>query len=219
MRYGEIPRALPYDGLWFINIQPGFNVFVSILRSIMDSKNWYKSKRGAYPSYLLKSRYDEVALISALVCIAFWPFYCPRLHRVFGQKSNLTNGPIIRGAGQYEVESLATLLTDGKHLPEDYRAVLFDTNNEYELIYADKDWRVDILSDTMSSSRSPVEVYLFKFVSLISKVRCTTLEGVPFCSTPLKPLSKLCIVLSASGSGSSNPAPQFRISGCFSSRE
>ena len=59
----------------------------------------------------------------------------------------------------------------------------------------------------------------FYLPSLISSVRWPMLEGVPFCSTPPSPLSKLFIVFRASGRGFSNPLPQSRISGWLSSWE
>ena len=49
-----------------------------------------------------------------------------------------------------EIENIISLLREGKPLPEDYKASLFDTKKEYELIYADKEREVDILADTMA---------------------------------------------------------------------
>jgi site-specific DNA-methyltransferase (adenine-specific)/adenine-specific DNA-methyltransferase len=49
-----------------------------------------------------------------------------------------------------EIERIVSLLKEGKPLPEDYKAILFDTKKEYELIYADKDREEDILADTMA---------------------------------------------------------------------
>jgi hypothetical protein len=45
---------------------------------------------------------------------------------------------------EQEINKIINLLKEGKPLSEDYKAVLFDTKKEYELIYADKD-RHDVL--------------------------------------------------------------------------
>jgi hypothetical protein len=44
---------------------------------------------------------------------------------------------------EQEIERIVSLLKDGKPLPEDYKAILFDTKKEYELIYADKEREED----------------------------------------------------------------------------
>ncbi|HPC35114.1 MAG TPA: hypothetical protein P5268_01525 [Candidatus Marinimicrobia bacterium] len=56
-----------------------------------------------------------------------------------------------------EIENIISLLKEGKPLPEEYKTILFDTNlagrqtgKEYELVYADKEREVDILSNTMA---------------------------------------------------------------------
>jgi len=56
----------------------------------------------------------------------------------------------IRKLSPQEIERFISLLQEGKPLPEDYKASLFDTKKEYELIYADKEREEDILADTMA---------------------------------------------------------------------
>jgi adenine-specific DNA-methyltransferase len=60
---------------------------------------------------------------------------------------------------EQEIERIVSLLKEGKPLPEDYKAVLFDTKKEYELIYADKDREEDILADTMAVPLQPVKTF------------------------------------------------------------
>ncbi len=55
----------------------------------------------------------------------------------------------MRKLSEQEIERITSLLKEGKPLPEDYKAILFDTKKEYELIYADKEREEDILADTM----------------------------------------------------------------------
>ena len=56
----------------------------------------------------------------------------------------------MRKLSEQEIERIISLITEGKPLPEDYKAILFDTKKEYELIYANKEREEDILADTMS---------------------------------------------------------------------
>lgn len=56
----------------------------------------------------------------------------------------------MRKLSEQEIERIITLLREGKPLPEDYKAILFDTKKEYELIYADKEREEDILADTIA---------------------------------------------------------------------
>lgn len=49
-----------------------------------------------------------------------------------------------------EIGRIVTILKEGKPLPEDYKATLFDTKKEYELTYSIKDREEDILADTMT---------------------------------------------------------------------
>jgi site-specific DNA-methyltransferase (adenine-specific)/adenine-specific DNA-methyltransferase len=56
----------------------------------------------------------------------------------------------MRILSEQEMERVVSLLREGKPLPEDYKAILFDTKKEYELIYADKEREEDILADTMA---------------------------------------------------------------------
>jgi len=56
----------------------------------------------------------------------------------------------VRKLSEQEIEKIITLLREGKPLPEDYKAILFDTKKEYEFIYADKEREKDVLADTMA---------------------------------------------------------------------
>jgi len=58
-----------------------------------------------------------------------------------------------------EIERIVSLLKEGKLLPEDYKAILFDTKKEYELIYADKEREEDILADTMAVPLQEVKTF------------------------------------------------------------
>ena len=60
---------------------------------------------------------------------------------------------------EQEIERIVSLLKEGKPLPEDYKAVLFDTKKEYELIYADKEREEDILTDTMAVPLQKVKTF------------------------------------------------------------
>ena len=60
---------------------------------------------------------------------------------------------------EVEIERIANLLRNGKPLPEDYKAILFDTKKEYELIYADKEREEDILADTMAVPLQEVKTF------------------------------------------------------------
>ncbi|MCL6582505.1 MAG: site-specific DNA-methyltransferase [bacterium] len=60
---------------------------------------------------------------------------------------------------EQEIERIVNLLREGKHLPEDYKAILFDTKKEYELIYADKEREEDILADTMAVPLQKVKTF------------------------------------------------------------
>jgi len=49
-----------------------------------------------------------------------------------------------------EIENIINLLKEGKHIPDDYKTILFETKKEYELVYADKSREEDILAETMA---------------------------------------------------------------------
>ena len=61
---------------------------------------------------------------------------------------------------EQEIEKIVSLLKEGKSLSEDYKAILFDTKKEYELIYADKEREEDILADTMAVPLQEVKTFL-----------------------------------------------------------
>ena len=65
----------------------------------------------------------------------------------------------MRKFSEQEIERVVSLLREGKPLPEDYKAILFDTKKEYELIYADKEREEDILADTMAVPLQPVKTF------------------------------------------------------------
>ena len=65
----------------------------------------------------------------------------------------------MRKLSDQEIEKIASLLKDGKPLPEDYKAGLFDTKKEYELIYADKEREEDILADTMAVPLQQIKTF------------------------------------------------------------
>lgn len=65
----------------------------------------------------------------------------------------------MRKLTQVELEKIISHLKEGKPLPEDYKAILFDTKKEYELIYADKDREEDILADTMAVPLQKVKTF------------------------------------------------------------
>ena len=60
---------------------------------------------------------------------------------------------------EQEIERIVSLLREGKPLPEDYKATLFDTKKVYELIYANKEREEDILADTMAVPLQPVKTF------------------------------------------------------------
>ena len=60
---------------------------------------------------------------------------------------------------EQEIEKIVSLLKEGKPLPEDYKAILFDTKKEYELVYADKEREEDILADTMAVPLQKVKTF------------------------------------------------------------
>lgn len=65
----------------------------------------------------------------------------------------------MRKLSEQEIERVVSLLKEGKPLPEDYKAILFDTKKEYELIYADKEREEDILADTMAVPLQKVKTF------------------------------------------------------------
>ncbi len=65
----------------------------------------------------------------------------------------------MRKLSEQEIGRIVSLLKEGKPLPEDYKATLFDTKKEYELVYADKDREVDILADTMAAPLQTVKTF------------------------------------------------------------
>ena len=58
-----------------------------------------------------------------------------------------------------QIGRIASLLREGKPLPEDYKTTLFETKKEYELVYADKTREEDILSDTMAVPLQMVKTF------------------------------------------------------------
>jgi len=58
-----------------------------------------------------------------------------------------------------QIERVTSLLKEGKPLPEDYKASLFETKKEYELVYADKAREEDILADTMAVPLQVVKTF------------------------------------------------------------
>jgi len=65
----------------------------------------------------------------------------------------------MRKLSEQEIERIVSLIKEGKPLPEDYKAILFDTKKEYELIYADKEREEDILADTMAVPLQKVKTF------------------------------------------------------------
>jgi len=65
----------------------------------------------------------------------------------------------MRKFSEQDIERIVSLLKEGKPLPEDYKANLFDTKKEYELIYADKAREVDILADTMAVPLQKIKTF------------------------------------------------------------
>jgi adenine-specific DNA-methyltransferase len=65
----------------------------------------------------------------------------------------------MRQLSEQQIERIVNLVKEGKPLPEDYKAILFDTKKEYELIYADKEREEDILADTMAVPLQPVKTF------------------------------------------------------------
>ena len=65
----------------------------------------------------------------------------------------------MRKLSEQEIERTVSLLKEGKPLPEDYKAILFDTKKEYELIYAGKEREEDILADTMAVPLQRVKTF------------------------------------------------------------
>src|SRR3989337_1223286 len=65
----------------------------------------------------------------------------------------------MRKLSETEIERIVSLLREGKLIPEDYKAILFDTKKEYELIYADKEREEDILADTMAVPLQKVKTF------------------------------------------------------------
>jgi len=57
------------------------------------------------------------------------------------------------------IEEIISFLKAGKPLPDDYKTLLFDTQKEYELIYADKEREEDILADTMAVPLQKVKTF------------------------------------------------------------
>jgi site-specific DNA-methyltransferase (adenine-specific)/adenine-specific DNA-methyltransferase len=65
----------------------------------------------------------------------------------------------MRKLSEQEIEQIVSLLKEGKPLPEDYKALLFDTKKEYELIYAGKEREENILADTMAVPLQKVKTF------------------------------------------------------------
>ena len=67
--------------------------------------------------------------------------------------------PNMHKLSEQEIEKILSLLKEGKPLPKDYKATLFDTKKEYELTYADKEREEDILADTMAVPLQKVKTF------------------------------------------------------------
>ena len=65
----------------------------------------------------------------------------------------------MRKLSEQEIERIVSLLKEGEPLPEDYKAILFDTKKEYELVYADKEREEDILADTMAVPLQKIKTF------------------------------------------------------------
>lgn len=60
---------------------------------------------------------------------------------------------------QYDIEYIIKCLKDGQRIPEEYKYDLFPTvQKEYELTYAGKMRKEDILSDTDEISNVPLQI-------------------------------------------------------------
>jgi DNA modification methylase len=58
-----------------------------------------------------------------------------------------------------QIDRITELLKEGKSLPEDYKASLFETKKEYELVYEGKEREQDILADTMAVPLQKVKIF------------------------------------------------------------
>jgi len=59
-----------------------------------------------------------------------------------------------------QIDEIAKVLKENRYLSEDYKNILFPVaKKEYELIYADKERKEDILSDTMAVPLQPVKTF------------------------------------------------------------
>jgi len=76
-----------------------------------------------------------------------------------GERKGKEGVAAMRKLLEQEIERIVSLLKEGKPLPEDYKAILFDTKKEYELIYADKEREEDILADTMAVPLQRVKTF------------------------------------------------------------
>jgi len=66
---------------------------------------------------------------------------------------------VMRKLSEQKIERIVSLLKESKFLPEDYKAILFDTTKEYELVYAGKKREEDILADTMAVPLHPIKTF------------------------------------------------------------
>ena len=76
-----------------------------------------------------------------------------------GEEKGKERVTAMRKLSEQEIERIVSILKEGKPLPEDYKAILFDTKKEYELIYAGKEREEDILADTMAVPLQPVKTF------------------------------------------------------------
>ncbi|MCX8014764.1 MAG: site-specific DNA-methyltransferase, partial [candidate division WOR-3 bacterium] len=58
-----------------------------------------------------------------------------------------------------QIKAICELLKEGKPLPEEYRWLLFDNQQETELIYAGKTRPVDVIAETMAVPLQKVKVF------------------------------------------------------------
>ena len=64
------------------------------------------------------------------------------------------------GLTEKQIQHIISLLQNGKELPDDYRNVLFPPEKkEYELVYAGKERKEDVLAETMAVPLQPIKTF------------------------------------------------------------
>lgn len=74
----------------------------------------------------------------------------------------MCSGRVLRQMGltEKQIQHIISLLQEGKELPVDYRNVLFPLEKkEYELVYAGKERKEDILAETMAVPLQPIKTF------------------------------------------------------------